>query len=118
MQTDPFFEELESELAPFTDEQVDAISSATESDIRYRVEIFGLYGLAVLAPTSVLFLGFYLIRVGGAAGVWRVAFLLAMLVAVFSTVRAVNLVSGRYARWRYQAAFLRQLAAAKARAGR
>ncbi len=118
MQTETFFEELESELAPFTDEQVDLIADATENDLRYRIEIFLLYALAVALPTTVVVLGLYLVQASGVHGATRIALLLLILASLLIVIRSLKAIAGRYAKWRYQSSFLRQLAIAKTRLGR
>ena len=118
MQTDSFFESLEQDLAPFTDEEVDLMMSATENDFRYQAEIWLLYALAIAVPTSVCLIGLYLLRLSEISGAVRYVYLAAIILCIVFSVRLFNKVTAKYARWRYTSSFLRQLASAKARSGR
>ncbi|GAA4871048.1 hypothetical protein [Luteimonas vadosa] len=117
-QTDPFFEGLEEELAPYTDEQVDSMLSATESDLRYRSEIWLLYALAVILPISVVLFGMYLLNEFQLGGIARIIGFIAILGMMWGAIRLLNRFTARYARWRYQSSFLRQLAQVRSNSGR
>ncbi|WP_152619983.1 hypothetical protein [Lysobacter sp. A03] len=114
MQTDLFLEELEAELAQFTDGQVDSMLSSTETDVRYRAELLVLYAFAVAVPTSVLLIGVYLLQLFHASGALRFIYLAVIIACVFGATRLFNMASAKYVRWRYRSSLLRQLASVKA----
>jgi hypothetical protein len=112
-----FYEELEDELAPLTDDQVDSLTSAAESDLRYRLEIWFLFGMAAICPMALALLGAYLLRLLNLGRPARLIFVAALIALLFGSVRLLKALAGSFVTWRFRSSFLRHLAQQKHRSG-
>ena len=108
MRTVDFYNKLEAELAPLTDAQVDAVSSAAESNWRYRIEVWCILAVSAMTPLAAAILAIFATR-EFATGLARLLAGVCMVVCIYGSVRLVKALASPVVTWRFRASFVRQL---------
>ncbi|GAA5001784.1 hypothetical protein FNZ56_09610 [Pseudoluteimonas lycopersici] len=109
MKDDDFYSLMETELKGFSDDEVDVLYQAAESDSRYRFEIFLSVAAALITPIALALLSLRLAKELALGKPARLIIAAGIIATMYGFVRLVYPIND----WRIKQSVLRQIARRK-----